>query len=254
MSIKSEYHRFKWSQRSKGIFRIRKLTEGNKSNPAFIHCTKIDSKPSSIDEYNTEVEWEDSSHKVKEYTFRILSYLDMPHEEISPDEIREQKRLFYFGTKGAKRYYTNPTEYVKYTTPEIFFMLLSDAPYEVIARLMKTDPSFISLLRGGKVNRWKFEYALIYKLRELVSKQVRAQYRSMIAKNNGSFEYVLYRCKQVSSDGQEKELGFFHGYEKAYIMRKKLIEGMGISHDELKENNTLNVLFPLERVTVIGDI
>lgn len=256
MHVKRERDRFKWKQSDRGVFRIKEFSPGKYQNPSIISDKALVPKVRNFDisEFNTEVEWEDSEHKVKEFTFRILSYLDFPEEDISEDLIREQKRLFYFGRRGLKRTFKNPTKAQDFTSPEIIFMLISDMPYSKIGKAMGVSPSFISNLRAGRLAAWRFEYALIYKLREIISKQVRAGYRSQIASKNGSFEYVLYRVNQVLEDGSKKELGFFHGYEKAYELRRRLIVGMGMDHDKLKADGTLNVLFPMDKVTVIGDV
>ena len=201
--------------------------------------------------YNTQKNWFDTPEGTKEemeeafevtssYLYKLLDYADDP-EGIPQDVLDYERRIFSFAKVGPRAGYFRFDRKSKLVSADVLYILTCTLPAKVVGKKFGICERKIGAIRRGEVEEWYWEYALIKRIRVMLTARQRQA--------NKAPRTRVFSISKLVDIGKEEILLYVTGLRKAKSIRQDIIPLR--EYKKLEENNTLDIVYPIKQIEVI---
>lgn len=189
----------------------------------------------------TQEEIENSWKVAENYMYNILNYADK-EEVISKEELEEQRRIFTLSRQGPRAHHFIFSKRSKLTSADVLYFLTTTNPVNRLAKAYGVAANEIYMIRRGEIERWKWEYEFVKRLKKMITRK----YQEIRYRN---YEKFIYSISKIDDRLNKEILMYTTSKLKAKGLRQSVIKAK--EYEELVKNNTLDILYPIERIDIL---
>ena len=171
----------------------------------------------------------------KEYTFKLLSYLD--HEDdLTEEELTKMRAIFAFSKHGPRAWTHRFDRSCKLVSADVLYILTSKLSSYTLAKKFKIDARKIREIRSNERNSYNWEYELVKRLVAAVKDRIREGYKA---------RRQLYIVNKLIDPitNQLEPLFYTQNRRRAEDLRKESFSKK--EYDRLTKNGELDILYPI---------